>query len=194
MKNLKIAVTGGIGSGKSTVCKIIKRLGYPVFSCDEICHDLYKKRRVLRKIKKLFPTAVLGKVFLKADKKTISQLTFNNDENYLALSNLLQPLIVDKLIKEMNKVKGVCFAEVPLLFEGNYQNHFDKVIVVLRDLDERKSSVFARSNLDETTFNAIAKRQVEHDKLDLSGYIVIKNDQSENHLEKTLKSVLSQIN
>ena len=46
MKNKKIAITGGIGSGKSTVCEILLELGYPVISCDKITTELYQKRKI----------------------------------------------------------------------------------------------------------------------------------------------------
>ena len=190
---LKIAITGGIGSGKSTVLSIIKDLGYTVFSCDDICKDLYKKQSVLRKLKTLFPSAISGKLFYKADKKALSNLTFNNDENYKKLSNFLQPLIVDKLVKKMDKVKGVCFAEVPLLFEGNYQSLFDKTIVVLRDKKERISSVFTRSKLTEEEFNKIASRQVVHDELDLTKYIVIHNNGDKQTLKEKIEEELNKI-
>ncbi len=190
---LKIAITGGIGSGKSTVAKIIKSFGYPVFSCDDICKDLYKKQSVLRKLKTLFPSAISGKIFYRADKKIISNLTFSDDENYKKLSIFLHPLIMDKLLKKMKKVKGVCFSEVPLLFEGNYQSLFDKTIVVLRDKKERISSVFTRSKLTEEEFNKIASRQVVHDELDLTKYIVIHNDGDLNTLKEKVENTLKNL-
>ena len=193
MNNLKVAITGGIGSGKSTLINIIKDLGYKVFSCDEICADLYKKQSVLREIKKIFPTAVSGKIFLKADKKKIASLTFNNDKNYSLLSNLLQPLIVDKLLKKMQKVKGVCFSEVPLLFEGNHQALFDKTIVLLRDKEERIKGVYNRSKIDKEDFMQIANRQVDYDKIDLSNCYVIVNNHDVEDLALKFENFISTI-
>lgn len=191
MKKVKVAVTGGIGSGKSTVLNLIKELGYPVFSCDEICADLYKKQSVLRKIKKIFPSAVSGKLFLTADKKKITELSFNDDENYNKLSSLLQGLIVKRLYKLMKREKGVCFAEVPLLFEGGYQKDFDRVIVVTRDKKARIDGVKARSNISEETFNIISSRQVDYEKIDLSNCFVMVNDGGEEDLALKIEYFLS---
>lgn len=191
MNNLKVAITGGIGSGKSTLINIIKDLGYKVFSCDAICANLYKKQSVLREIKKIFPTAVSGKILLKADKKKISSLTFNNDKNYSLLSNFLQPLIVKELLKKMQKVKGVCFAEVPLLFEGNHQDLFDKTIVLLRDKEERIKGVYNRSKIDKESFMHIANRQVDYDKIDLSNCFVIVNNHDVEDLALKFENFLS---
>ena len=80
MKNVKIAITGGIGSGKTTLINLIKNMGFPVYSCDEICQKLYKKRRFLKKLKILFPTGVKGKIILKAQKQEIAREVFNDQE------------------------------------------------------------------------------------------------------------------
>ena len=55
MKQSKIAVTGGLGSGKSAVCQILKDLGYPVFSCDEINRELWGEEEYLGILAKTFP-------------------------------------------------------------------------------------------------------------------------------------------
>ena len=77
---------------------------------------------------------------------------------------------------------------MPLLFECNYQNHFDGVIVVMRDKKARIESVKLRSNLTEEQILARINNQVDYDKKDLSSYIIIKNDSDINALkEKVLK-------
>ncbi len=176
MDNYKVAITGGIGSGKTTIAQAFKRLGFPVFSCDEICAKLYKKQSVLRQLKTIFPTAVKGKLWLKADKKIISELTFNDDNLHKRLSDFLQPLIVEKLNNLMAKKSGLVFAEVPLLFEGNYNDLFDKIIVVYRDKNKRVESVKTRSNLPDALIEKIMARQIDYDNYDLTPYFVIKNN------------------
>ena len=58
-----IGLTGGIGSGKSTALNALKEKGYSVISCDEITKELYKKRKILKVLRKEFPTAIKGKIF-----------------------------------------------------------------------------------------------------------------------------------
>ena len=149
MKDTKmIAITGGIGSGKSTATSILKELGYTVFSSDEIVSELYKTRRVAKIIKTLFPTAVKG-LFLKIDRKALSNIVFNDKEKLALLTNAITPLVLDEIIKRKERTKGLCFAEVPLLFECNYQDKFDGVLVIYRPLKDRIESVKTRSNLTE---------------------------------------------
>lgn len=73
MKKL-IAVTGGIGSGKSKVMEIIESLGFPTISCDEVTNKLYKKQSVLRKIKKIIPSGIKGNLFLNPTKSVLRTL------------------------------------------------------------------------------------------------------------------------
>lgn len=73
MKKQKIAITGGIGSGKSSVAEFIRQEGYPVFSCDEINRSLLSKQDYLEKLQKLFPEAVTEGTF---DKKSLRRQFF----------------------------------------------------------------------------------------------------------------------
>ena len=79
---IKIAVTGGIGSGKSTVIKFLQKRGCAVFSCDEIYKNLLLDKAYIEKLQNLFPTAVVnGKV----DTKKLSKIIFNDEKLVLAL-------------------------------------------------------------------------------------------------------------
>ena len=142
MKIKKIAITGGIGSGKSTVLQYLKEKSYIVFSCDEIYRDLSNTYEFIEKLKKLFPDAIVDG---KLDRKKLSNIVFKDKEELLKLNRLTHPLIMEKLLYEMEKASsGVVFAEVPLLFEGNYQTKFDYVIVVVRDLNDRIEAIKLR--------------------------------------------------
>lgn len=189
MNNYKlIAITGGIGSGKSFALNVISKAGYTTLSSDQIVADLYKKRVVKKKIKKLFPDCVNGGLSLKIDKKRLSERVFNNQEDRIALQNAVTPLVLDQILREHKKNKGHVFAEVPLLFECSYQKYFDGVIVLLRDQKERIESVKKRSLSEEQILLRI-KSQVDYDKMDLSPYQVIVNTGDDEFEKEVLKSV-----
>ena len=197
MKVKKIAVTGGIGSGKSEVLRIIKNLGLKVFSCDEINRELLTKRRVLKHVKVLFPTTVRGVFRLKLDKKALSDMVFSDKSALNDLNGLLHPMIMEELIKKLDAVKdGLVFAEVPLLFEEGYQDLFDNVIVVKRNIEARIGGVMKRSNLSREEVIKRINNQIDYDKFDFSGLIVIINDKDikalEEETEKIVKSVLGE--
>ena len=117
MKNLKmIALTGGIGTGKSSALNILQEAGYKTLSCDKITAELYEQDKVKKKIKKLFPSAVTGKKDLVLDRKAISQIVFNDKGMLEKLTALVTPMVLKEVKRQAKKLGGVVFVEVPLLF------------------------------------------------------------------------------
>lgn len=188
-----IAITGGIGSGKSTAANIIKAAGYPVLSCDEITADLYKKAEVKRELKKLFPTAVTGEKRLSANKKEIARLCFNDDGNYKKLCGLLTTKTFGVAMKKAKRLGGTVFMEVPLLFECGLQNEFFAVIVVKRNDDARIAGVIGRSAITKEEVIARMNRQFDYSSADLSKFVVIQNDGTTKELKSKLLSAIKKI-
>lgn len=176
-KNLfTVAITGGIGSGKSTATQYIKSLGYTVIDSDEIVKKLYKKRRILGKIKNIFPSHVKGKIFLKVDKAGIAKEVFSSNQKHEELTGLLTPMVLKEILKKAKNEKGIVFAEVPLLFERNYQKEFDKVFVIRRSLEKRIDGVIERSKLKREQVEERIKYQTDYENFDFSPYVQIIND------------------
>ncbi|MBO7297443.1 MAG: dephospho-CoA kinase [Clostridia bacterium] len=141
----KIAITGGIGSGKSTVLSLLKEGGYSVFSCDEIYKKLFLDEAYIQKIEKLFPTVVQnGRI----ERQVLADIVFKDKQALEKLNGVAHPLIMRRLYESMqNCTDMLVFAEVPLLFEGNYQSQFDAVIVVQRAKEKRISAIVERDGL-----------------------------------------------
>ena len=188
-----IAVTGGIGSGKSTVTEIISSLNYPTISCDAVTQKLYKNQRVLRKIKKIIPSGVIGKLFLKPDKQRIAKVIFNDKIKYAEFTEFLTILTLEKTLKLAKKYKGLVFIEVPLLFEFNATNYFDKIIVVTRELNARIESVKTRSKLSTEQVKERIASQFDYDNNDLSSYEIITNNGTLTDLEQQVKDLIEQL-
>lgn len=169
---LKIAVTGGIGSGKSTVCNIIKEAGYPVFSCDEIYKAIQTDPSFLHTMTEAFGDVVKDGSL---DREKISDLVFSDRSMLKKLNAITHPLIMERLYGHMEKYP-VAFAEVPLLFEEGRQDDFDGVIVVMRKKAERISSVIDRDNTTAEKIENRIKNQINYEKIDLSAHTVIYND------------------
>ncbi|MBQ3046772.1 MAG: dephospho-CoA kinase [Clostridia bacterium] len=190
--NLKIAITGGIGSGKSTAAAIIKEMGYTVLSSDTIVSDLYRKRRVKKLLKSIFPGAVKGTLFLKIDRKKIAAQAFNDQQKHKQLTDTITPLVLNEILSQAEKTK-ILFAEVPLLFECNYQKYFDQVIVVVREKSARITSVKSRSALTEEQVIARMQKQIDYDNFDLSPFVVIENNGSKYDLKEKVLSAVNAI-
>lgn len=185
-----IGLTGGIGSGKTTAISALQKNGYKTVSCDDITRELYTKRKVLKNLRKEFPSAITGRIKLKADKKEIARIVFSDKQKYEFLNKNLTKETFKLAMKRAKKLKGTVIVEVPLLLENDLASEFDKVIVIVRDKNARIESVKARSDLTDEETLARINAQVDYEKIDLSKYIVIKNDGSEEDIaEKILSAV-----
>lgn len=182
----KIAITGGIGSGKSTVCNLLKQEGCDVFSCDEIYRELIRDPAYIQKIAATFPDCIVNE---KIDKKLLAKNVFLDSEKRAQLNAIAHPLIMQALFEKMETCKKTCFAEVPLLFEGNYQNLFDDILIVTRPKQDRIQAVVNRDNLTQQEVeNRIAAQLDYNDESFLKKYSVISND---GNLEKLKLSLLN---
>lgn len=177
-----IGLTGGMGSGKSTALKALKNNGYFTVSCDDIVKELYSKRAVLKKLKKVFPSAISGRFKLKADKKEISRIVFSDKEKYRFLTDFLSVTAFNEALNRAKKAKNTAIVEVPLLLENDLTEYFDKVIVITRAINDRIKSVKVRSGLSEEEIKDRLKNQIDYETFDFSPYIVINNDGDEQSL------------
>ena len=173
---LKIAITGGIGSGKSTACEIIKRAGYPVFSCDETYAELFESGVLTEELVKAFGKEILG-ADGKLSRDNISGIVFKYSEKLKKLNAITHPKIFGRMFSKADESKGeVCFFEVPLLFEGGYEKLFDKIIVVMRDENQRIESVMARDNKTREQVVSRLKKQLNYNNCGIAQYYVIHNN------------------
>ncbi len=183
----KIAVTGGIGSGKSAVCRILKERGYPVFSCDEINRTLLSEKSYLDGLCALFPACVKDG---KLNKTALSALVFSDKEALKTLNAYAHPRIAERLRRDMEGAEKTCFAEVPLLFERGLTQQFDCAIVVLRSKEERIRAVVTRDGLTAEQAEARMKQQFDYDGPLPDGCLAIKNDGDEAALREKVDEVL----
>lgn len=193
MQNKIIAVTGGIGTGKTLALNIIAGLGYPVIDCDQIVKELYTKRNILRELKKLFPRAITGFFKPKADKKVISEEAFSDAQKHRALTEFFAPKVLDIALSLAEKFSGKVFIEVPLLFELEKAGDFDAVIVITREKLHRIEGVMERSNLTREQVLERIKFQFDYENADLSKHIVIENDGTAKDLKEKLIKIIEKI-
>lgn len=186
---LKIGITGGIGSGKTTVCRIFERKwGIPVYYADDRAKWLMvNKPELVEAIKQEFGNdAYLSSGEI--NRAYISATVFGNQDKLLALNALVHPAVfVDgEEWMQAQEQTGVPYAlkEAALLVEtGSYQL-MDKLIVVTAPLDIRIQRTMLRDNVDETAVRArIAKQLPDEDKIKLA-HFVVHNDDGMERLEQ----------
>lgn len=188
--SLKFAITGGIGSGKSTVAEIIKRKGYAVFSCDEIYKELLLDAEFKAKLSLNFDGIINADGSL--DRSKLSEIVFNDKSALKRLNALTHPAIIEEVFKKSSGQK-ISFTEVPVLFESGLEKYFDGIIVVLRDMDKRIDAVSARDKIDRERAILRIKSQLNYENYDFAKYYVIHNDGNFEDLKAKIKEVLEKI-
>ncbi len=192
-----IAITGGIGSGKSTVATILKKMQFPVFSCDEINRKLLCDETYLMCLREIFPECFSGE---KLDKARLSEQVFSDKEKRNRLDALAHPWIMRRLSEEMQKeTQSIVFAEVPLLFECGFEKNFDVAIVVLRERNIRLQAIMDRDATSKAEAEKRIAAQYDYAEEDLSEkerrikIYRLYNDDDFNRLEKALVSIVKLI-
>ncbi|MBR5191963.1 MAG: dephospho-CoA kinase [Clostridia bacterium] len=196
MKVKQIAITGGIGSGKTEVLNILNERGYHTISCDKITYDLYLEQSFLLALKELFPFAVHGSPLV-ADKKAISKEVFSNKQSLEKLNNLVHPIILERINQQILGLKNIkdnlVFIEVPLLFESGFNKYYKNVIIIKRDLEERINSIMARSNLTKEEIESRINTQVNYESLPLNNYLVLENNGTKEDLTLNITKILNNL-
>ena len=184
--NIKIAITGSIGSGKSTVAQIIAEQGFTVLSCDAIYKQLLKQNIFTQKFIDQFGKSIVtneGKI----DTKALASIVFSDSAKLQKLNLITHPVIFKEAFKRMVG-DGVFFCEVPILFEGGYEKLFDGVVVVLRN---REDCIEYASKRDNTAKENIVKRidkQFDYRNVNSAKNYIIENNGDIDVLRvKTLK-------
>ena len=195
-KKLKIAITGGIGSGKTTVSKIVRSLGFDVYSADVIYNELLDDDKVVEKIYDLLElkkVVVDGRVYF--DRQAVSSAVFSDREKLRKLNTFSHALVYERLKEIFNEYpyEKPVFFEIPLLFEEKKEDEFDKVFIIYRDVNDRIKAVKKRSGLNEKDIVARIKNQIDYDIFDFKKHTLIINDCSFEELEERVKLAIESI-
>lgn len=173
-----VGLTGGIGSGKSTVGELFRLLGCAVFNSDEAAKAIYHDAKVKKKV-----IALLGEDCYFDDgtinKPYISSRVFNDTLLLHALNNIIHPAVKEKMKEFVNKHAGkIVVKESALLFEANLQKEVDKVIVVAANEELRVHRVMKRDGLTrEEVLLRVKKQLPQEEKIAHADFVVYNNDE-----------------
>lgn len=181
-----IGVTGSIASGKTTFVQLFSRSKYPVFSADVEVKKLYKKKIVIKEIKKKFKIDTS-----KSLKKKISESIKRNSKYLKIIEDIIHPKIRNKMINFItnNNKKNIIILEIPLLFESKLINYFD-IIVFVNSSKKRRENRYIKKGGNKKLFSILDKKQIKPGlKAKLSDHVV-NNNKSLNILKKNAKILL----
>ncbi len=175
---LKIGLTGGIGSGKTTVAKIFELLNVPVYYADDAAKNLYQtNKELIAEIKKHFGEAIYSGDQLNRSK--LAAIVFNDAEKLQLLNSLVHPLTIKDAAAWMQKqTTAYIIKEAALLFESGSVTALDYVIGVKAPMEIRIKRVMERDGLTkEEVLNRANKQMDEEEKMKLCDFIIENNEQ-----------------
>lgn len=194
-----IGITGGIGTGKSTVSNILREDGFKVIDADKISKELMKKGNVsYKKVLNYFGNEILDQSG-HIDRGTLGSIVFNNSRLLKKLNNLTHPNIFMEIKKQVrNSNEKIIFVEIPLLFE-EYDKiieagiEFDKICLVFADEKTQINRIMERDNLTkDEAITRIESQMPVSEKKEMS-HIVIENTGSKEELKNKVNSLLEKL-
>ncbi len=159
---IKIAITGNIGSGKSTITSIVRELGFKVFDSDQEVEKAMTKKDLISKISKEFKSKIPGLIKRnRIDKVKLGEFVFSNTKELKKLEQIVHPKIWESKEKffETNCNELAIFFDIPLLFEKKLQSDYDFIIRTFVSSKVQKERVLKRKNMTQVKFNKIIKTQ-----------------------------------
>ena len=183
----RIAITGSMGSGKSTVSQILRKLGHPVYDADLIAKKVLRSEKTKVQLIERYGEQILNED-LSINKTFLASRIFNNLEDKVHLEAIIHPQVYQELLSI--NADTLMFAEVPLLYESQGERFFDEVWVVVSDesiLRERLRRY--RAYTDEMIDERLIHQIPQAEKMKRADVVITNNDDIE-ALEAALQKAL----
>jgi dephospho-CoA kinase len=175
---LKIGISGGIGSGKTVVCRIFKLLGIPVFNADQVAKDLWDNNSLVKeKLIQLFgPDIYIENQ--RVDRKKLASLIFNDDLLLQKINEIIHPVIDEEFLSWVeNQNSPYVLAEAAILFESGFYKLMDYNILVAADEELRIKRVMKRDSVSrEKVLLRINKQWDDTKKSRLADLVIFNNN------------------
>ena len=196
-----VGLTGGIGTGKSTVSRKLRERGYPVIDLDVISREVIEYPEVIDELVRNFGNEILENQNNTSGKKSISrnklrQTVFKEEKKVSVLNSIMHPPIVKEMrrqIEELRKSYKTVFVEVQLLFEAKLEKEFDIIVLVYADKKTQLERVLKRDGRSKGEVRQIINAKMDMtEKRRLSNYIIENNGNSEMldlEIEKFIKKL-----
>ncbi|MGY8781952.1 MAG: dephospho-CoA kinase [Fidelibacterota bacterium] len=191
---LKIGLTGGIGSGKSSVSQHFKKWGAHIFDADTVAKNILNNNEIAQnEVISEFGTDVLG-ANGRIDKSKLSRIVFQDEDNQLTLNTIIHPYVFTEIDKDFDLTlsKGendIFVVDAALIYESGADTHMDYVIVVTSHLGLRVERVLARGDLSRDEFlKRVELQWSDEEKIQMADFIILNNSSEDNLLEEAKKT------
>jgi dephospho-CoA kinase len=182
-----VALTGGIGSGKSVVSKMLIEKGLPLIDADSLVHEIYEKQEVIDFIKNNYPTAYEDN---KISFRKLREIFFQDKNIQEEIENLIYSHLPEQFNSHVNKKDSFVIYDVPLLFEKKLDKLVDLTLVVYCPEDTQLKRVMARDNNDEALVKKILAAQLPMEEKRVRADYAIDNSGPMEELENKVQGFL----
>ena len=194
---IKLGVTGGIGSGKTSVCRVFNILGIPVFSADPEAREIMDNDKgIMRRI-----NSIAGKdLYINGslDRMEMAALIFNDNTLLEKVNSLVHPVVFDHFKRwEMDQTAPYVIMEAAILFESGASKLVDRIATVVAPIEERVERVIHRNSLSREQILERMRNQMDDDSMiKLSDYVIhnSENDMIIPAILKINEDILTYIN
>lgn len=177
---MKLGITGGIGSGKTSVCKVFNVLGIPVFSADPEAREIMDNDRIIKREineivgKNIYPGGQLNRMEL-------ASLIFNNRDLLEKVNSLVHPIVFEHFNRWAEKqTTPYVIMEAAILFESGASKLVDRVATIVAPVEERISRVTRRNKLNrDQVMERINNQMTDEERIKMSDYVI---NNSENNM------------
>lgn len=186
-----IGITGGIGSGKTTITKYIESLGYPVYIADDQAKNLLDTEEVVNEIRNVFGEEIIENNLV--DKKKLATFVFGNEDKLKKLNEIVHPKVRQHFINWLKQCdKPLVVKEAAILFESGAYKDCDYTILVTAPEDVRIDRVIKRDNTNkEDVIKRIRSQWFDEDKAKLADFVIqnIDLEQSKKEIDEIIKKI-----
>ena len=170
---MNIGITGSIACGKSTVSDYLIAKGYTIIDADKLGHISLTSIDVKRKLAEKFGDEILENNEISREK--LGKLVFGNDDNLKILNSIIHPNIKELILKlqEEHKDEDLVFLDIALLYEANFVDLVEKVIVVYADEEVQLERLMTRNSLTkEEALKRIESQMSSQEKASLGDFVI----------------------
>ena len=196
-----IGLTGGIGTGKSTVSQILQEKKFPVIDLDTISHEVIKIPKVIEKIVENFGKEVLENSgnfenennAIRISREKLGKIIFENKEKRLLLNSIMHPEILYTMREQISKYKKnnkIIFVEIQLLFEVQWEKEFDYILLISAKKSTQIRRILERDKRSENDALNIINSQLPLDEKKKRSDFVIENDGNIEELKEKIDKFL----
>lgn len=191
---LRIGVTGGIGSGKSIICRVLSELGYPVFHSDNVAKALLNNDlNVREEISDLFGNDIYTNTEI--DKKRLAEIIFKDETAREKINSIIHPRVRQKFEEFAKACRSeLVFNEAAILFETDSYKNFDATILVTAPEELRIERVMKRDGVSrEQVLDRIKSQWKDEKKAELADYILVNDEKKPllDQIEEILADLVS---